>query len=88
MYHYKDYIDNDLFRPKLIRLKKKTLCDNIFCFDIETCNYFIDKQNNVLSINDIFDRARALTSKPKEQAEDAQNIFDECEAGATCFIWQ
>lgn len=88
MYHYKDYINNDLFRPKLIRLKKKTLCDNIFCFDIETCNYFIDKQKNVLSINDIFDRARALTSKPKEQAEAAQNIFDECEAGATCFIWQ
>ena len=81
MIPYEDYIGRDMFRPKLVYLKKKTLCDNIFCFDIETCNFFVSDQGEVLSINDIFERSGYNATK-------AQHYFDTYEPGATCFIWQ
>lgn len=81
MVHYTDYIRSDCFLPVLVKLKKKTLCDNIFCFDIETCNYFVDPEGNALSINDIF---RISGNDP----EKAQRLFEICSAGGVCFIWQ
>lgn len=67
--------------PNLTKMKKKTVCDNIFCFDIETSNYYINEQHEVLSIMDIF--ARCGYDPDKTQA-----YFEHCEAGAMCYIWQ
>ena len=52
MIWYEDYINNDMFYPQLDIIKKKKLCDNIICFDIESCNYFV-RNNTAYSINEI-----------------------------------
>ena len=52
MIWYEDYIKNDMFVPQLDIIKKKKLCDNIICFDIESCNYFV-RNNTAYSINEI-----------------------------------
>lgn len=81
MVHYTEYMKSERFLPILVAMKKKTLCDNIFCFDIETCNFFVSPEDDVLSINDIF---RISGNNPDR----AQALFERCEAGGVCFIWQ
>ena len=80
MLHYKDYIGRDLFRPSLSTIKKKKLCDNIICFDIETCNYFL-RGNTVYSINDI---CRICNNDVKK----IDDFFDKSQPGSVCYIWQ
>lgn len=80
MLHYKDYMGRDLFRPSLSTIKKKKLCDNIICFDIETCNYFL-RGNTVYSINDI---CRICGNDVKK----IDDFFDKSQPGSVCYIWQ
>lgn len=80
MIRYDEYIERDLFIPQLETLKKRKLCDNIICFDIETCNYFV-YQGNVYSINEII----ALCNYDVKKIE---KFFDEAQAGAVPYIWQ
>lgn len=80
MIPFNEYIKNDMFCPELVTLKKQNLCDNIICFDIETCNYFIYKQA-VYSINDII-------AECGTHPEKIESIFDAAQPGAVPFIWQ
>lgn len=80
MIYYKDYIEQDLFIPKLDTLNRKKICDNIVCFDIETCNYFV-KDSAVYSINDIITTCNHNVSA-------VEKFFEESIAGACPFIWQ
>lgn len=80
MIEFTEYIKNDMFQPELLTLKKQKVCDNIICFDIETCNYFVH-QNAVYSINDIIEKCGANTEK-------IEQFFDAAEAGAVPYIWQ
>lgn len=80
MITYEQYIKNDMFRPQLDIIKKKKICDNIICFDIETCNYFV-LNNQVYSINDII----RICSHDIKRIE---HFFDTAEAGAVPYIWQ
>lgn len=80
MIWYEDYISQDLFRPKLEHVKKKDLCDNIICFDIETCNYFT-QCGAVYSINDIIELCKRDTVKIDE-------FFKRSKPGALPYIWQ
>lgn len=80
MIWYKDYIKEDLFKPQLATVKKKKLCDNIICFDIETCNYFV-RGNTAYSINDIM----RISNNDIKRIE---KFFDASQAGAVPYIWQ
>ena len=80
MIFYKDYIERDLFIPKLDVLNRKKICDNIICFDIETCNYFV-KDNAVYSINDII-------TKCGHNVPAIEKFFEDSTAGACPYIWQ
>ena len=80
MIWYEDYIKDDLFRPDLVDIKRKKLCDNIICFDIETCNYFV-RNNTAYSINEIMELSGYDIKK-------IEKFFDASEAGSVPFIWQ
>ena len=80
MIHYTEYIQGDRFHPQLDILHKKKICDNIICFDIETCNYFV-YQNAVYSINDIITKCGHDVSK-------IEAFFDASQPGAVPYIWQ
>lgn len=82
MIFYKDYIEKDPLFLQLYesgRKNKKTYCDNIFCFDIETCNFFVEN-GKALSINDVMERNNFDYSK-------IESDFDNLESGAVCYIW-
>lgn len=80
MIHYREYIENDSFTPNLLTLNRKNISDNIICFDIETCNYFV-YEDKVYSINDVIKMYNADVPK-------IETFFDKAEAGACPFIWQ
>lgn len=80
MIWYEDYIKEDMFLPQLEIIKKKKLCDNIICFDIETCNYFV-RNNTAYSINDIL----SLCNNDIKRIDD---FFDKSSAGSVPYIWQ
>ena len=80
MLHYTDYIKQEGFQPNLCIKYRKKLCDNIVCFDIETCNYFVYK-NAVYSINDIIKECQGDVKKIEE-------FFDAAQPGAVPYIWQ
>lgn len=80
MIWFEDYINNDMFVPQLDIIKKKKLCDNIICFDIETCNYFV-RNNTAYSINEII----SLCNNDISRIDD---FFDKSTAGAVPYIWQ
>ena len=80
MIEFQDYINRDLFNPKLDILNRKKICDNIICFDIETCNYFV-QDNAVYSINDAI-------VKCGHNVKAIENFFETATAGACPFIWQ
>lgn len=80
MIYYRKYIEDDLFRPQLVQIKKKKLSDNIICFDIETCNYYV-YHNKVYSINDILKLCEYDTVR-------IDKFFEKAKAGSCCFIWQ
>lgn len=89
MIHYKDFISGDekdnLWQPRLFETRKGkkllTYCDDIICFDIEVCNFFVDPSGEVLSINDIFKRCGY-------DCEKIETCFTEYTAGALPYIWQ
>ena len=89
MIPYKDFIRDDtrdnFWKPDIFRIKKKRkwiyFCDDIICFDIEVCNYFVSEEGKIYSINDIF---KAAGYMPKTIEE----YFDKCHAGALPYIWQ
>lgn len=80
MIHYTEYIQQDRFRPQLDILHQKKICDNIICYDIETCNYFVH-QKAVYSINDIIAKCGHDVAK-------IEQFFEESEPGAVPYIWQ
>jgi hypothetical protein len=80
MIWYEKYIKDDLFRPQLDTVKKKKISDNIICFDIETCNYFV-LNDTVYSINEIIQLCN-------HDIKRIEKFFDEAEAGAVPYIWQ
>ena len=52
MIPYRDFIRDDqmdnFWKPDIYRVKKKRkwlyFCDDIICFDIEVCNFFLNEQ--------------------------------------------
>ena len=90
MIPYRDFIESDkrdnFWKPRIFEVekKKKTLyfCDDIICFDIETCNFFADPETGaVYSINDIFEQAGYM---PKR----IEALFDKYLPGCLPYIWQ
>ena len=63
MIPYRDFLEADktdhIWKPDTYerKLKKetKTYCDDIICFDTESCNFFVSPEGKVYSINDIFE---------------------------------
>ena len=89
MIHYKDFISSDqndnLWKPHVYECRKGkkllTYCDDIICFDIEVCNFYVDPEGNVLSINDIFKRCNY-------NCDAIEKCFLEYTSGALPYIWQ
>lgn len=90
MIPWRDFVDSDrrdnFWRPACyeVRKKRKTLnfCDDIFCYDIETCNFFVDpKTGKVYSINDIFELCGYMPEKIEE-------CFENFLPGCLPYIWQ
>lgn len=89
MIPYRDFIASDkqdnFWRPAIYKEKKRSkeykYCDDIICFDMEVCNFYVDPAGNVLSINDIFKRAGYMPEKIEE-------MFKAYKPGALPYIWQ
>lgn len=89
MIDFRDFIANDkqdnIWRPILYTRREKGnivyYSDDIICFDIEVCNFYVDPSGKVYSINDIF----ALCNNDPEKIEEKFTSFT---AGALPFIWQ
>lgn len=89
MIPYRDFIASDktdnLWTPRTYDFRKKkkliTCSDDILCFDIEVCNFYVDPSGKVYSINDIF---KYCNYDP----EKIEKCFSEWKAGALPYIWQ
>lgn len=89
MISYKDFIAADekdtIWKPRIYSVKKKKremfYCDDIICFDIEVCNFFVDPLGNAHCINDIF----KLSGYDPKQIEEC---FTSWKAGCLPYIWQ
>lgn len=89
MIQYRDFIESDkthsIWNPRIFEMKKKKkiakYCDDIVCFDIEVCNFFVSPDGKVYSINDIFKLCNY-------NAEKIEKIFSEWTPGALPYIWQ
>lgn len=77
--NWRDFIAQP-YKFKKYQIRKKTYCDNIFCFDIETTSYFV-KDDCVYSTADVFKYC-------KYDAGKVEKFFEEAETGALCYIWQ
>lgn len=65
------------------------VCDNIFCFDIETSSYFIDDLGSVYTYKDIAEGALFARIKDKREKYNAiQEYLSKFKKGACCYIWQ
>lgn len=89
MIPYKDFIaadkkDNiwipDTYERKQ-KKKTKIYCDDIICFDTESCNFFVSPDGKVYSINDIFKLCNYHVPK-------IEKCFETFKAGALPYIWQ
>lgn len=90
MIPYKNFIEADqrdnFYKPLVYTVKKRKkeyqYCDDIFCFDIEVCNFYYDpKSKKVYSINDIFEVCNYNPEK-------IEAMFDTLQPGALPYIWQ
>lgn len=89
MIPYKDFIKADkkdnFWQPRIFERKTKkqtkTYCDDIICFDIEVCNFFVDPLGKPHSISDIF----ALCNNDVNKID---QCFTDWKAGALPYIWQ
>ena len=79
-----DRVDN-IWKPDIFEVKKKKTsilcCDDIACFDIEVCNFFVSPWGAVYSISDIFKMCNNDVKKIEE-------CFAEFKPGALPYIWQ
>lgn len=79
-----DTIDN-IWKPDIFEVKKKKTsllcCDDIACFDIEVCNFFVSPGGAVYSISDIFKMCNNDVKK-------IEKCFAEFKPGALPYIWQ
>lgn len=81
MQHYKDCMKEDYIVAHNYKSGKNYYCDDILCFDIEVCNYFVAPSGEVLSIEDIFKRCNY-------NKDDIEKCFDEFQPGGVPYIWQ
>ena len=89
MIPYKDFIKADkkdnIWKPDTYERKQKketkVYCDDIICFDTESCNFFVSPEGKVYSINDIFELCNYDVPKIEE-------CFQTFKAGALPYIWQ
>lgn len=89
MIGFRDFIASDrqdnFWKPLIYKRKKKKqdvyYCDDIVCFDIEVCNFYVDPEGKIYSINEIF----SLCNNNPDKIE---KCFREWKAGALPFIWQ
>lgn len=89
MIPYQDFLDADkrdkIWKPDTYerKLKKetRTYCDDIICFDTESCNFFVSPEGKVYSINDIFELCNFNVPK-------IEKCFETFKAGALPYIWQ
>ena len=90
MIPYRDFIRADekdnFWRPEIFREKRKRkyyyYCDDILCFDMEVCNFFVnEKTGQIYSIEDIFKEAGYMPERIEE-------LFATLQAGALPYIWQ
>lgn len=89
MIPYKDFIAADkkdnIWHPDTYERKRKKetkiYCDDIICFDTESCNFFVSQEGKVYSINDIFELCNYDVPKIEE-------CFQTFKAGALPYIWQ
>lgn len=80
MQHYKDCMKEDYIIANDVKVGKRYACDDILCFDIETCNYYVTPSGEVLSIRDIFARC-------KYDLDAIDKMFDIVKPGAVPYIW-
>ena len=80
MIYYADYVRDNRFKPDLNIVHSKKICDNIICFDIETCNYFL-YEKAVYSINDVI-------QKYNGNVKQIEDFFEVAQPGAVPYIWQ
>lgn len=80
MVYYKDYINEDIYTAKIMKYRKKLICDDIICLDIETCNYYVDAAGKVYSIKDIFEKCKYRTDR-------IERAFEDYRPGALPYIW-
>lgn len=89
MIPYNDFIVADekdnIWKPRIYSVKtkkkEKFYCDDIICFDIEVCNFYVDPLGNVKSINYIFELCGYKTDLIEE-------CFTTWTAGSLPYIWQ
>ena len=90
MIPWREFVESDksdnFWKPKTFEVKKKNkkwnYCDDIICFDVETCNFFVDPETEkVYSINDIFELAGFMPEKIEE-------YFEKFLPGCLPYIWQ
>lgn len=89
MIPYNDFIKADkkdnIWKPNTYERKQKketkVYCDDIICFDTESCNFFVSPEGKVYSINDIFEMCNYDVPKIEE-------CFQTFKAGALPYIWQ
>ena len=79
-----DHYDN-IWKPDIYERKKKKqtvqYCDDIICFDTESCNFYVDPEGKAHSINDIFRMC-------KNDCKKIEEIFTTWTPGTLPYIWQ
>lgn len=80
MQHYKDCMKEDYIVAHNEKCGKKYVCDDILCFDIEVCNYYVTPAGEVCSIKDIF-------RKCNYDLDRIEKMFDVCTPGGLPYIW-
>lgn len=80
MQHYKECMQQDYIVAHNYKGGKKYGCDDILCFDIEVCNYYVTPENEVLSIKDIFARCNY-------DLDAIEKYFDKVQPGGLPYIW-
>lgn len=80
MQHYQECMREDYIIQHRKKCGKKYVADDILCFDIEVCNYYVSPEGDVCSIKDIFKRCNYNLDK-------IEAAFDTYHAGGLPYIW-
>ena len=67
--------------------RQEKVCEDIFCFDIETCSYFYDKYGHIYTYSD-FEQAFSFIEDPKARTEKISEKIAGYGKGSCCYIWQ